>query len=184
MTENSIRAVITARFDLGFIVELPNGRFGQLRAPEMSHATAELDGSPEKHAGIGNTVDVYVIREMEGDYLLSEFSAEQRSERDQKHRDWITAQEKAQLGASLMVCVQHKLEWGCICRQEAAPFLQGVLATAETVAKKQLPPACAVDAADWARLSEGSNVRVIITHKQWSHWRQLLYFSLSGTKDR
>ena len=181
MQEKPIRAVITARFDLGFIVELPNGRHGQLRVLEMLRSTAELDRSPEQHVGIGHSVNVYVIRELEGDYLLSEFSAEERSERDQREQDWIKAQEQARLGDLLTVRIEHKREWGCICRQEVAPFLQGVLATTETVVKNQLPSQCAVVPADWVRLSEGSNVLVVIVHKRWSHWRHLLYFSLSDT---
>ncbi|WP_039961426.1 hypothetical protein [Rhodopirellula europaea] len=47
MSERCIRVYITGRFDLGFIVEHPNGTSGQLRVPEMSPVTAELEQSTE-----------------------------------------------------------------------------------------------------------------------------------------
>lgn len=181
MLEEPIHAVITARFDLGFIVEHPNGQVGQLRVPEMSPLTAEWDRSTEEQAGIGNTVAVYVVRESDGNYLFSEFSAEERSARDKKHEDWIEAQEQAKVGQSLDVRIEHKLEWGCICRQEVEPFLEGVIARQETVAKNQLPSRCAVAPSDWDQLTEGATVTVVISHKQWAHWRYILYFSLRNS---
>lgn len=175
--EELVHAVITARFDLGFIVEHPNGRFGQLRVPEMSRLTAECDRSPEERAGIGISVDV--VHETDDGYLFSEFSAAERSARDEKHEDWIKAQEEARVGHTLFVHVERKLDWGCICRQEAEPFLEGVIASPETIAKNQLPSQCVVAASDWDRLTTGSSLCVVIAHKQWAHWRYNLYFSLN-----
>jgi hypothetical protein len=180
MPEEPIHALITGRFELGFIVELPNGQSGQLRVPEMSRSTAEWDRSTDQKAGIGSTVAVYVVRQNDGDNFFSEFTAEERSERDKRREDWIKALNEATVGQTLEVRVERKLEWGCICRQQAEPFLEGVLATQETVTQNRLPTQCATRSADWEQLAEGTTVPVAITHKQWAHWRYMLYFSLSG----
>ena len=180
MTEKPIRAVVTSPFDLGFILQHPNGRYGQLRVPEMSDSTAGWDRSPEGQAGVGSTIEVYVIRESNNEYLFSEFSTKERSQRDKKREDWISAQEQAKVGLSLVVRVEQKLSWGCICRQETEPFLEGVIATIDTAAKNKLPVQCATDAVEWEQLREGSVVPVEISYKQWSHWRHMLYFSLQS----
>jgi hypothetical protein len=182
MPEEPIRAIIASRFDLGYIVKHPNGRLGQLRVPEMSRSTAECDRSADTGAGIGNTVEVYVVRETDDGYLFSEFSAEERSRRQQKREDWLRAQEQAEVGQALLVRVERKLQWGCICRQEAEPFLEGVILAPETAAKNRLPSQCAPVASDWERLMQGSSVAVEIVHKQWQHWRYVLYFSLSSPR--
>ena len=178
MPEKPIHATIVSRFDLGFIVQCPDGRSGQLRVPEMSPTTAQWDRSAESEAGIGNAVDVYVLHKNDSEYLFSEFSAEQRSARAEKQEAWIIAQEQATIGETLHVRIERKLQWGCLCRQEAEPFLEGVIATSETVASHQLPTQCAVSEAEWNQLTEGEIVRVTIFYKQWAQWRYLLYFTL------
>ncbi len=159
MPEEPIHAVITARFDLGFILEHPNGRSGELRVPEMSRSTAEFDRSSDANSGIGSIIQVYVVRENGGEYLFSEFSIEERSARDKMQERWIKAQEQAKVGNSLDVRVEHKHEWGCICRQESEPFLEGVIATIDTVRKNRLPTQCATTSPEWERLAEGQSYR-------------------------
>ncbi len=183
LSEKPMRAVITARFDLGFYVRLSDGRSGQLRVPEMSSATADWDRSTDQRDGIGRPVNVYLVREIDDRCYFSEFSAEERSVRDEKRQDWIKAQIQAKVGQSLNVRIERKLEWGCICRQEAKPFLEGVIATPETVTKNQLPLHCATGPADWDALTEGVTVPVVVSYKQWAHWRYMLYFSLADKED-
>lgn len=114
MAELPVRAVIKSRFDLGFVLQHPDSRFGELRVSEMSRSTAEWDRSPDADAGIGNTVDVYVVRDTGDGYLFSEFSADERTAREQRHQGWLAAQEQARVGSELFVRVERKLEWGCI----------------------------------------------------------------------
>ena len=120
---------------------------------------------------------MYVVLETDDGYLFSEFSTEERSARDQKHVDWIKAQEQAAVGHTLLVRVEQKLEWGCICRQEQEPFLEGVILTPETVFKNHLPPQCSVAGSVLHRLTNGSSVSVVITHKRWDNGCYILYFS-------
>lgn len=183
LTENPFHGVISARFDMGFYVELADGRCGQLRVPEMSSSTAAWDRSNNEQDGINESVSVYLIREIDDRYYFSEFSAKERQERDEKHQEWIKAQEEAEIGKSLTVRIERKLEWGCVCRQETEPFLAGIIATHETVTKNQLPAHCAAGHNDWEALTEGATFEVEVCHKKWSHWRYMLYFSLTDALD-
>ena len=172
-------AVITAPFDLGLILEFPNGRTGMLRTPEMSEKTAqwERDGS-----GVGKQVSVYVVREIKtasGGYdLLSEFSAQERADRIRDHGAWLKAQEQVQMGTRILTRIRLKLPWGCLCRQEAKPFLEGVIPAPENAAKHDLPMECAISQREWDELVEGRPIAVFVSHRRRVQWGDILYFAI------
>lgn len=178
LSEEPVIAVVTARFDLGFYVELADGRTGQLRVPEMLPGTAEWDRSADKGAGIGRMVEVYLDLEADGRHYFSEYSSDERAERERKHKSWLQAQEQATVGKELTVLIEHKPDWGCICREQSEPFLEGVIPTSSTVATNRLPPDCAVTVADWKGLTVGKSVAVSIAAKKQVGWGHILYFSL------
>ncbi len=176
--EEAVTARIVDRFGRGFVVESEAGLVGQLRVPEMSPLTANWERSGQKYAGIGQTIEVYVVEQGDHGVIFSELSALSRAARDCKRADWLRAHEEARVGTLLDVRIEHKLAWGCVCRQEGPPFLEGVLATPQTVAEHQLPPECAVGPQRWGRLLERETVSVVIAAKRWRDWRHVLYFSL------
>jgi len=175
-SEVPIRAVVVRRFDLGFILKHPNGRLGQLRVLEMSAATAALDRSSEPSAGVGSELDVYVVKEADGTYLFSELSGAQRAERERQAQLAIDARSQAQIGQRLAVTVTQKGDWGCICH-EIDGLLEGILLSRAQLERngwsdpEMLAASCAVD-----QLVLGSRIEVMVSRREWSHGRHILYF--------
>jgi hypothetical protein len=176
-SELPIRAVVVEHFDLGFVLKHPDGRLGQLRVPEMSAATAALDRSSEPSAGVGSEVDVYVVKELEGTCLFSEFSGAERAERERQAQLAIEARSRVQIGERLAVSVIRTGDWGCICH-EVGGLLEGILLSGAMLERNgwSNPEMLAASRAV-GQLEPGSRIEVVVARKEWSsHGRYILYF--------
>lgn len=169
ISESPIEAIIVDRFDLGFILRHPDGRLGQLRVPEMSPQTAEQDRTSETGSVLGTRLKVYIMQEVNGQYLFSEFSSAEREERDRLKDLRVALQAQAEVGQKLSVTIENKLAWGCICR-EVSGHLEGVIPAPSTVTQKKWPePELQMTEAEWQSLTVGARVHVIIVRKEWAH---------------
>jgi hypothetical protein len=177
ISELPIRAVVVERFDLGFILKHPDGRLGQLRVPEMSAATAALDRSSEPSAGMGSKLHVYVVKELEGTCLFSEFSRVEREERERQAQLAIEARNRVQIGDRLAVSVTQTGDWGCICH-EVGGLLEGVILSGAMLERSGWSNAEMLAASrDVGKLELGSRIEVVVARKEWSsHGRYVLYF--------
>jgi hypothetical protein len=182
-SETPIRAVVTSRFDLGFILKHPDGLLGQLRVPEMSAATAALDRAGEPDAGLGVELDVYVIKLFQDTYLFSEYSGAERQERERQEQLAVEARSRVPIGEMLTVTVNQKGDWGCLCRDASGP-LEGIVLSRVMLEKEgwsnpeMLAASHLVD-----QLTVGSLIEVRVARKEWSsRGRYVVYFGTTDPK--
>ncbi|MEO1529393.1 MAG: hypothetical protein AAFX06_28565 [Planctomycetota bacterium] len=178
--EETICGSIVATFDLGFILEFLDGRRGELRTPEMSQATADWE---RQATGLGNEVEVYVVSNLapHGGYLLlSEYSANERCERQRQWDAAIEARERTAIGSKLTVRIERKLTWGCLCRQTTEPFLEGVLSAPTEAERHGVPEASRIISRDWEPLQEGNTIAVLVCHRRNLQSGVSLHFELAS----
>jgi hypothetical protein len=141
----------------------------------MSGATAEMDRSPENDPANGIELGVYVVREVNGQYLFSEFSAKRRLKIEQDKEAWLKTQEQAEIGRRVTVRVEAKRPWGCICR-EVDGLLEGViLAPSMADENGKSTSELGLSESQWERLSPGLQFNAVIARKEFAHWRYAVY---------
>jgi hypothetical protein len=117
-------ATIIDKFDLGYIVELPDHSTAQLRVIEMKGITLDYHLQRKDEQLFGQKVNVYTLRQS----LVSEYSDAERAQRDDIEKQRQDALRSCSAGKYYTVQVIAIRDWGCICQTETG-LLNGSLLT-------------------------------------------------------
>ena len=176
--ESPISAQIAGRFDLGFILKCSDGRTGELRVPEMSPITRELD-SDSARSHIGKVLQVYTILQNHTGSLFSEFSAAERNQRDHRRKQIRDTQRDVIIGTTCNVLITRKLTWGCLCR-ESDGLLEGVIPAPSTVLDNKWPEReLHISESQWESLEQNAIVTVVVARKKEVDWGHIVYLGVT-----
>lgn len=121
-----IKATIIDRFDLGYILQLEDGRQSQLRVIEMQGLCLQchLDGrEPEL---FGTLIEVDVVDETDDFIWLSQFTSDERRQRQLESDRKEEANSACRIGQTFRVRLSRVLDWGCIFEQVDGDLEGGV----------------------------------------------------------
>lgn len=121
-------ATIIDKFDLGYILELPDHSAAQLRAIEMKGITLDCHLQRREEQLFGQKVNVYTLRQVEQLSLVSEYSDAERAQRDALEKQRQDELRSCSEGKHYTVQVIAIRDWGCIC-QTVTGLLSGALLT-------------------------------------------------------
>jgi hypothetical protein len=112
-----IKAEVIGKFDLGYITRLEDGREGQLRAIEMKSDCLQPHIKGLEHELFGKIIRAYIIKEADNRVLLSQFSDEDREQREKESELKSLAVEACKIGQEFEVEIVRKLQWGFFFKQ-------------------------------------------------------------------
>ena len=139
------KAIIKDVFDLGYIVQLENGKQAELRSLYPVLAISNLKGEVEeyffKNEGrklIGKSISVNIAFELDNKIWVSQLSRKEITEQEILHKQKQKAFEKCTVGDEYKFKVSKIVEWGVICKKiecclEAAILGENELKIGETL---------------------------------------------------
>ena len=120
------KATIIDCFDLGYLLELENGKPAQLRVVEMKGEELEYHLKSEEAKLFGKEIIAEIIFEDHEQVVLSQFSKEERDEKERIYKLEQKALEEFQIGQQLKFQVSQEYDWGFIC-EEIEGFLKAAI---------------------------------------------------------
>jgi len=112
-----VTANILCKFDLGYLLKLEDGTAGQLRVIEMKGEALEHHLKSIEENLYGTQLQVYIIHRSPDGVLLSQFSPEERLEREALRTLEQQAKENCKIGQIYEMQITREMAWGYICRQ-------------------------------------------------------------------
>jgi len=129
-----ITVVIKDKFDLGYILELEDGREGQLRATEMKGDCLQIHVEGREKELFGQRIEVYIILDIGNQVLFSQFSEEERAQRDREFELKRAAVKSCKLKEEFDAEIIKAFDWGYVFKQVSG-YLESAI-TNENVPKE------------------------------------------------
>ncbi len=126
MNEESVTAVIRAKFDLGYIVELENGIEAQLRVLEQRGRELELHVAGLEEKIYGERIAVYITHQDKNICTVSQFTTKEREQRNQDTERRKQAADNCSIGDTFNMKITQDYEWGYLCVQDGG-YLVGAI---------------------------------------------------------
>jgi hypothetical protein len=126
MHQESVRATIKSKFDLGYIVELESGEEAQLRILEQKDRELEYHIAGTEELIYGESIFVYITYRDDRYCSVSQFSPSERTDREEVEIKKANARGECEIGNIYAVKIEKDYEWGYLCSQVDG-FLSGTI---------------------------------------------------------
>ena len=117
MHQESVKATIKSKFDLGYVVVLENGEEAQLRVLEQKGRELEYHVAGTEELIYGESISVYIKYRDERYCSVSQFSPSERKEREEVEKKKVNAREECVIGKIYAMKIEKDYEWGYLCSQ-------------------------------------------------------------------
>jgi hypothetical protein len=118
--------IIEGKFDLGYIIKLPDGSKAELRLLEMKGNTLKHHIENNEEALFGTTVSVDIISKSGNLIAVSQFTKQERDEKKEIDKKKAEARKTCKVGEEYIVQVSKEYEWGYVCDQVNG-FIEGAV---------------------------------------------------------